>query len=97
MALHFAGLLMGGGNFRWRPMGTEDGDQDKTLTLAVSRENLTAIEGLHKEGRSMTLDMDRFLSDMPTIAGIEWIQKSGVVPVTYEQLPRGGSGLVLRF
>ena len=88
---------MEAGNFRWRPMGSEDGDQDKTLILGVSRENLSAVKGLDKEGRTWTLDMDEFLSDRPTIAGIAWVQKSGVVPVTYEQLPRGGSALVLRF
>lgn len=97
MALYLAGVLMQTGSFRWRRMSTEDGDQDKTLILGISPDDLSAIKGLHKVGRSMTLDMDEFLSDRPIVAGIEWVQKSGIVPVTYERLPHGGSGLVLRF
>ena len=97
MPMYLSGVLMQAGNFVWRRTTTEDGEQDKTLILRVSPDDLSAIKGLDKEGRNWTLDMDKFLSDRPTIAGLAWIQKSGVVPVTYEQLPRGGSGLVLRF
>ena len=97
MAMYLAGILMQAGNFRWRRTTTEDGEQDKILILGVPREDLSTVKGLDKEGRTWTLDMDKFLSDRPTIAGLAWIQKSGVVPVTYERLPRGGSGLVLRF